>query len=114
MIMISAQMRPRSNRQNEFLDIIKTLIPNVEKQVGCINFHFFRAWRDENTYLLLGYWRSWILAEAHLKSDEFALLINAFALLEAPPEVTCSYIAPENGLALIQKIRSGAPYSFTK
>lgn len=105
--MISARMISRKDKHNEFAAILKTLIPNIQKQEGCINCYCFQDWENEETYFICGYWESSALAEIHLKSDEFAMLLNAFTLLKAPPELNCSYITPENGLDLIRKIRNG-------
>lgn len=113
MIMISARMVSRPDKRNEFVAIIRTLIPNIRKQKGCISLYFFQDWEQEEAYFICSYWKSLTLAEDHVKSDEFALLLNAFTLLKAPPDVKCSYFAPENGLNLIRKIRSGGTYSLT-
>lgn len=108
MIMISARVISRADKRNEFLNILQTLIGNIRKQVGCISFYLFQDWENDGIYFILSYWKSSALAEAHLRSDEFALLLNAFALLKAPPDIKCTYIPPENGLELIRKIRSRA------
>jgi quinol monooxygenase YgiN len=80
-IVNSARITVRPEKQNEFLQTIKQLLASIKSAKGCVAFNVYVDAVDENSSLLVSEWETEADLNRHLGSDDFAILRGAIAAL---------------------------------
>lgn len=81
MIVNSARITVRPDKQREFLQTIKQLLDSVKSAKGCVAFNVYVDAVDENSSLLVSEWETEADLNRHLGSDDFAIIRGAIAAL---------------------------------
>ena len=68
-------------KRKEFLQTITQLLAPIRAARGCLAFNFYVDSGDENASLLIGEWDTEADLNNHLRSDDFAVLHGAMAVL---------------------------------
>ncbi len=63
------------------------LISSLSKQPGCLACNFHIKGQQRNIFVIESEWQSWAKVEAHLKSDQFNILVGAVRVLCEQPEI---------------------------
>jgi quinol monooxygenase YgiN len=61
-------------KQDEFFKSMRLFSPKICKQKGCLDFSVYQDSYKENTYIVVGEWKTQQAMEKHFQSKEFELL----------------------------------------
>jgi quinol monooxygenase YgiN len=81
MILNTARITVQPEKRIEFFQTITRLLEPIKHARGCLGFRFYVDTMDENSSLLVGEWESESDLEKHLRSNDFAVLRGAIAVL---------------------------------
>ena len=66
---------------DEFTKSMHDLSPKIRKQKGCLGYTVYRDLERENTYILVGEWRTRQAMEKHFQTHDFEVLVGAARVL---------------------------------
>ena len=81
MIVNSARITVKPEKQREFLQTIKQLLDPINSAPGCVAFNVYVDAVDENSSLLVSEWETEADLNRHLGSNDFAILRGAIVAL---------------------------------
>jgi len=105
MIILEIRMTVLPQKQMEFLQSYLTAIPRVRKQPGCIRCTLSRDMEDGNSFILTGEWQTQEALDAHIRSEQFGILMAAADVLGEQREVQMNTIAHTEGMEAIRPLR---------
>ena len=71
----------KSHKTDEFVDNITTLSRGFRKEKGCLGYRVYRDIENENTYRLVGEWKTRKAMKKHFQTPGFEVLIGAARVL---------------------------------
>jgi quinol monooxygenase YgiN len=66
---------------DEFIDSLRFLSNEIREEEGCFDFSLYRDLEKQNTYCVLGKWKTPQAMEAHFKRKKFPVLMGAAKVL---------------------------------
>jgi quinol monooxygenase YgiN len=68
-------------KTDEFVKSTRSFARRIRKEKGCLGYSVYRDSEKENTYSVLGEWRTRPAMEKHFKTPNFEVLIGATRVL---------------------------------
>jgi len=68
-------------KQDEFVNSMRSFLPSIRKEKGCLDFSVYQDSEKENTYIVVGEWKTRQAMEKHFQTHEFQVLIGAARVL---------------------------------
>ena len=68
-------------KTDEFVSSMRSFLPKICKQKGCLDFNVYQVSDKENIYIVMGEWKTRQTMEKHFQTPEFELLIGAARVL---------------------------------
>ena len=90
-------------KTDEFIKSMLSFAPKIRKQKGCLGYTVYRDSEKENTYILVGEWKTRQAMEKHFKTREFELLIGAARVLGETFEMKIAEVSKTGGLELARE-----------
>jgi len=87
MILVTIKIDVRSAKQKELAQTLSALAGRVRKEAGCVSSTFYREVENENALCVIEEWATQPDLDAHLGSDNFAVLRGAVKVLNGPAEM---------------------------
>jgi quinol monooxygenase YgiN len=88
MILVIARFRPRMDRLEELLEILREIQAASRADDGCLNYGYYREIADEQSFVAVEEWRDMDALDAHVRTAHVARLITALPEHAAePPEI---------------------------
>lgn len=81
MFVYQVKIEIRRYKTDEFVNSMRTFSRKIRKQKGCLEYGVYRDSEKENTYILLGEWKTRQAMEKHFKTLDFDVLIGAARVL---------------------------------
>jgi len=81
MLIYQLKLKIKPYKSNEFINSVRSFSPRICKQKSCLDFNVYKDSDKENTYILIGEWKTRQAMEKHFQSEEFELLIGAARVL---------------------------------
>jgi quinol monooxygenase YgiN len=88
---------------DEFTKSMHDLSPKIRKQKGCLGYTLYRDPEKENTYSVIGEWKTRQAMEKHFKSDDFEVLIGAARVLGETFEMNIAKVSKTGGFELARE-----------
>ena len=81
--MLSCQLKIeiKPYKPDEFVNSVRSILSSIRKRKGCLGFSVYRDSEKENTFILVGEWKTRQAMEKHFQTREFELLIGAARVL---------------------------------
>jgi quinol monooxygenase YgiN len=95
---------PPGNRK-ELCQTIMSLIDRVKREKGCLAYRFYEEAEDENTFVLIGEWKTQDAWNRYLNSDTFAVLLGSIKLLCDRSHVDYKLLSHAAGVEAITRAR---------
>ena len=100
-VIVIARVRPRSDRHDEFVALLKEVQEASRADDGCLNYGYFSEVADATSFVAVEEWRDMQALEAHLRQPHVARLIAALPEhADAPPEIAAHVIESTEPLPL--------------
>ena len=68
-------------KPDEFVSSMHSFFSNIRMEKGCLDFSVYRDSEKENTFIVVGEWKTRQAMEEHFQTREFELLIGAAKVL---------------------------------
>lgn len=83
---LTALLTPIPEKQEEFLQTIRSLHLAIQKEPGCLECVFGRDLSGEPRFVLFMVWKDLQALEAHMATENFRILVGATSVLSAPAD----------------------------
>lgn len=71
----------KENKVDEFVQSMGSFSPTICKEKGCLDFSVYRDTEKENSFSVIGEWRTRQAMEKHFKNKNFEVLVGAAKVL---------------------------------
>ena len=98
MVIVIVRMQAHPEK---FLELKQTLIALSEatrKEKSCLHYSIFQDIERDNSFSLVMHWESREDLDAHLSSNEFAVLMGTRSLLRSSPEIMINTVSESSAL----------------
>jgi quinol monooxygenase YgiN len=101
MVIVIARFRPRPDRLDEFLAVLRDVQAASREDDGCHNYGYYREVADDLAFIAVEEWRDMDALAAHLRTGHVARLIAALPEHSfEPPELRTHVVADTVALPL--------------
>ena len=91
------------NKLDEFIDSLRFLSSKIREGQGCLDFSLYRDFEKQDTYRILGEWKTRQAMEAHFKGEKFSVLIGAARVLGEDFEISIAETLETGGYQFAQE-----------
>ena len=95
-----AKMVVKEYKTDEFIGCIRSLLPEFRKEKGCLEYSLYRDIEKENTYSVVGEWKTRKAMEKHFQTLDFEVLIGAARVLGDAFEMNITEVKEKGGYKL--------------
>lgn len=101
MILVVARFRPRADRVDEFVALLKDVQAASREDEGCLKYGYHVEIADPLQYVAVEEWRDMDALKAHLRTPHVARLIGALPeFADGPLEIAAHTVAESGPLPL--------------
>ena len=87
-------------KTDEFVKSMRSFARRIRKEKGCLGYSVYRDFEKENTYSLIGEWKTRQAMETHFKTLNFEALIDAARVLGETFEMSLVEVLESGGFKL--------------
>jgi quinol monooxygenase YgiN len=95
MVIVIARFRPRPDRLDEFLALLRDVQSASRADDGCLNYGYYREVTDDMAFVAVEEWRDMAALESHLRTPHVARLIAALPEHSADPPQLATHVVAE-------------------
>jgi quinol monooxygenase YgiN len=106
MVRSSIRMLIPLKKQNEALEILGSMIEQIQFEPGCINCRLYRDVQEERALMLEEIWTGEKDLQRHLKSDRYRMILLVVEMAAEPPEIRFDTIVQSSGVEIIEQARA--------
>jgi quinol monooxygenase YgiN len=103
MLIYQLKIEIKRYKPDEFVNSMQSILRNIRKEKGCLDFSVYRDSKKENTYILVGEWKTRKAMEKHFKTREFELLIGAARVLGETFTMNIAEVSKTGGFELARE-----------
>ena len=103
MLIYQLKIEIKPYKPDEFVNSMRSFLPKICKQKGCLDFSVCRDSEKENTYIVVGEWKTRQAMEKHFQTKEFELLIGAARVLGETFEMNIAEVSKTGGFELARE-----------
>ena len=103
MLIYQLKIEIKPFKPDEFVSSMRSFLPKICKQKGCLDFSVYRDSNRENTYIVVGEWKTRQDMEKHFQTQEFELLIGAVRVLGETFEMNIAEVSKTGGFELARE-----------
>ena len=93
-------------KPDEFVTSMRSLSHKIRKEKGCIGFNMYRDSERDNTYIVVGEWKTRQAMEKHFKTHDFEVLIGAARVLGETFAMNIAEVSKTGGFELARELIS--------
>jgi quinol monooxygenase YgiN len=82
---------------------MSSLLRSIRKEKGCLGYNVYRDSEKENSYYIVGEWKTRQAMEKHFKTPEFELLIGAARVLGETYAMNIAQVTKTGGFELARE-----------
>jgi quinol monooxygenase YgiN len=97
MVIVIARFRPRPDRFDEFLALLRDVQAASREDDGCLNYGYYREVADDMAFVAVEEWADAAALESHLRQPHIARLIAALPEHAAEPPQIVAHTVSESG-----------------
>ena len=90
-------------KTDEFVSSMRSFLPKICKQKGCLDFNVYQDFEKENIYIVMGEWKTRQTMEKHFQTPEFELLIGAARVLGEAFKMNIAEVSKTGGFELARE-----------
>lgn len=104
MLIYQIKIKIKPYKPDEFVNSIHSFLRTIRKEKGCLDFSVYQDSEKENTYILVGEWKTRQAMEKHFQSNEFELLIGAARVLGETFSMKIAEVSKTGGFELAREL----------
>jgi quinol monooxygenase YgiN len=93
----------KQHKTDEFVKSMRSFAQRIRKEKGCLGYSVYRDFEKENTYSVIGEWKTRPAMQKHFKTHEFEVLIGAARVLGETFEMNTAEVLETGGFKLAKK-----------
>jgi quinol monooxygenase YgiN len=90
-------------KTDEFVKSTRSFSRSIRKEKDCLGYSVYRDSEKENTYSVVGEWKTRQAMEKHFKTQDFEVLIGAARVLGETFEMNLAEVLETGGFELAKK-----------
>lgn len=106
MIRSSIRMIIPPEKQDEALEILGSIIEEIELETGCLGCRLYKGVKDERSIMLEEFWNSEDDVRRHLRSKKYNIVLMVIEMASEFPEIRFDMISDSKGVQTIEDFRS--------
>ena len=91
-------------KTDEFVKSMCSFSTKIRKEKGCLGYSVYRDTEKENTYSLVGEWKTRQAMEKHFQSNEFEVIIGGAKVLGETFAMNIAEVSKTGGLELAREL----------
>ena len=95
-------------KADEFLKSMRSFSHRIRKERGCLGYNVYRDHENEDTYSLVGEWKTRQAMDKHFKTREFEVLIGAARVLGKTFSMNIAEVSKTGGFELAREQSAAA------
>lgn len=103
MLIYQLKIEIKPYKPDEFVSSILSYLRSIRKEKGCLDFSVYRDSEKENTFIVVGEWKTRQAMEKHFQTSEFELLLGAARVLGDTFTMTIAEVLKTGGIELARK-----------
>ena len=103
MLIYQLKIEIKPYKSDEFINSARLFSRRICKQKGCLDFNVYQDIDKENTYIVVGEWKTHQAMEKHFQTQEFELLIGAVRVLGETFEMIIAEVSKTGGFELARE-----------
>ncbi len=106
MLIYQIKIEIKRYKLDEFENSIRSFSRSIRKEKGCLDYCLYRDFDKENTYSVVGEWKTRQAMEKHFQSQNFEVLIGAARVLGETFAMNIAEVSKTGGFELAREQRS--------
>ena len=90
-------------KTDEFVESMRSFSRKICKEKGCLGYSVYRDSEKENTYSVIGEWKTRPAMQKHFKTQDFEVLIGAARVLGETFEMNLAEVLESGGFKLAKE-----------
>ena len=90
-------------KTDEFVQSMRSFSRKIRKEKGCLGYNVYRDSDKDNTYSLVGEWKTRQAMEKHFRTHDFEVLIGAARVLGETFEMNLAEVSKSGGFELARE-----------
>jgi quinol monooxygenase YgiN len=90
-------------KSDEFVNSMRSVLTKICKQKGCLGYNVYRDSEKENTYILIGEWKTRQAMEKHFQTNDFEVLIGGARVLGETFGMSIAEVSKTGGFELARE-----------
>ncbi len=90
-------------KADEFVKSMRLFSRGIRKEKGCLGYNVYRDQENEDTYSLVGEWRTRQAMDKHFQTRDFEVLIGAARVLGETLEMKIAEVSKTGGFELARE-----------
>ena len=103
MLTYQLKIKIKPYKSDEFVNSMRSFLPKICKQKGCLGYNVYRDSEKENTYILIGEWKTRQAMEKHFQTNDFEVLIGAARVLGETFGMSIAEVSKTGGFELARE-----------
>lgn len=103
MVIYQLRIEIKPYKPDEFIDSMNSILRKIRKAKGCQDFRVYKDTGEENTYAVVGEWKTREAMQKHFKTSEFEFLIGAARVLGETFIMHIGEVSNSGGVELARK-----------
>ena len=103
MLICQLKIEIKPYKPDEFVNSMRSILRSIRKEKGCLDFSVYRDSEKENTYILVGEWKTRKAMEKHFQTQNFEVLIGAAIVLGKTLEMKIADVSKTGGFELARE-----------
>ena len=103
MLIYQLKIVVKAYKTDEFVKSMRSFSRKIRKENGCLDCSLYRDSEKENTFSVIGKWRTRPAMEKHFKTQNFEVLIGAARVLGETFEMNIAEVLESGGFKLAKE-----------
>ncbi len=103
MLIYQLKIEIKPYKPYEFVNSMRSFLSSIRKEKDCLAFSLLQDSEKENTYIVVGEWKTRKAMEKHFQTREFELLIGAARVLGEKFVMNIAEVSKTGGIELARQ-----------
>ena len=103
MLIYQIKIKIKPYKTDEFVKSTRSFSRSIRKEKDCLGYSVYRDSEKENTYCMVGEWKTRQAMEKHFKTHDFEVLIGAARVLGETFEMNIAEVLESGGFKLVRE-----------
>jgi quinol monooxygenase YgiN len=104
MLIYQLKIEIKPYKTDEFVKSMRSFSRRIRKEKGCLGYSVFRDSEKENTYSLVGEWKTRQAREKHFHTQDFKVLIGVTRILGETFAMKIAEVSKTGGFELAREL----------